>query len=662
MEYLVSFFVWILYLFFQATSIYGGDSGELVAAAFTGGIAHPPGYPLYMFLGNLAGRIPWGAVAWRVGFLSSLPYSLSLIFLGKTVNVLTKRRILVVLVMLTAALLYPNWLYAIVPEVFGIYAFFSSVLLYLAIRLIATKETKYLYWLSFISGLSLTHHHMIFILIGVIAASYSRLIWGLTRLHPMRWGRMIAVFTLGFLVYLYAPIASSANPPFDWEHPASLGGFIRLVTRASYGSFRASYATGESVMDRILGVATVFHFTGEDFGWYGMMGIGIGIVVVMLRFKSYYPLLLGYPAALLAFFFYAGFPVGSEFALGTLERFMVVLYQQYALLYGLGIWGALVGIDFVWRRYRFHRELLGIAIGAVTLLGFLLPVRLFFTNYPRLRDIRNDRTMETLADDILRSVPDGAILSLDTDTSINAVAHAYYVLGKRPDIVFMSFPLLQYPVYRKQLKDQFPHLILPEGPLGPDETYLSQFIKANGMRTPITSGKLIIDIPEHWVPRGLVMQYYPSGAVIPEPEKILDENFSLFDEFSDPSKNLKTRYHHLLLGDSIAIYDDRRLILAQALALQGRFDEAKEQVVRVMADYPHTSRYYTTFISLLLLKNRCDDARDMLSHLETKPLDADDSLALFYQTYKTCEPESDQFRKYEEVYRANESRFDTLFQ
>ncbi len=662
MEYLISFFVWIFYLFFQATSIYGGDSGELVAAAFTRGIAHPPGYPFYMGLGYLTSHIPWGTVAWRIGLLSSLPYALSLVFLGKTIIVLTKRRLLGPLVIVIAALLYPNWLYAIVPEVFGLYAFFSSVLVYLAARFIQTKGTKYLYWLSFVSDVSLTHHHMIIILIVVIAITCGRLVEGAIRTQSVRWGRMFIFFTLGFLLYLYAPIVSRSNPPFDWEHPASLGGFIRLVTRASYGSFRASYATGESVMDRILGIVTVAHFTLQDFGWLGVLGIGIGIVVVVMRFKSHYPLLLGYPAALLAFFFYAGFPVGSDFALGTLERFMVVLYQQYAILYGLGLYGALALVVGVWRRYRFHTELLGVVTGVVIVLGFLLPVRLFLTNYPRLIQIRDDRTMETLADDILRSVPNGAILSLDTDTSINAVAYAYYVLGKRRDMVFMSFPLLQYPVYRMQLKAQFPHLILPEDSVVPDETYLARFIKANGEKLPIASGKLIVDIPEIWVPRGLVMQYYPSGSVIPERKKILDENLALFAGFTDPSMSLRTRYHHLLLGDSIAIYDDRRLILAQALALQGRYAEAKDQIIRVMDDYPLTSRYYETIIKLLVGKDRCEDAKFILSYLKTKPLDADNSLPLFYQTYKTCEPESDQFRKYEEVYRANQSRFDTLLQ
>lgn len=651
MEFLFSSVIFLLYSTFQAKSIYGGDSGELVAAAFTGGIAHPPGYPLYMFLGNLASRIPWGTVAWRIGLLSSLPSALSLAILAKTITIVTKRRVLGILGMLTAAFLYPNFLYAIVPEVFGLYAFFSSILLYCIVRLIQTKEKKYIYWMSFVSGISLTHHHMIIILVVVIATVYWRLFKKTMHIHRLHLIPIFALFLFGLLPYLYAPIVSSGNPPFDWEHPASLDGFIRLVTRASYGTFRASYTTGQSVMDRILGVATVFHFTGEDFGTLGVVVIGIGIVAVLIAFKPYYPLLLGYAFALLAFFFYAGFPVETDFALGTLERFMIVLYQQFALLYAIGIGGVIRAILYLWKKYGFRHESMAVLSFAVIGIGFLLPIRLFRMNYPRLDTIRSDRTMEKVADDFLSSVPQGAILSLDTDTSINAVSYAYWVLGKRKDVVFMSFPLLQYPVYRDQLKDQFPQLVLPADDPTNEETYLARFIKSNAATIPVISGKLVSDIPEHWVPRGLVMQYFSSQKAIPDREKLLDENLALFDSFFDPSSAIKTGYHHLLLGDAIAIYDDRRLILAQALALSQRYVEAKDQVIRVIADFPSTSRYYTQFIKLLLSRDRCDDAKDILSRLSTKPMEGDQSLVLFYQTYKTCEPESNQFKKYEEVYQ-----------
>ena len=41
----ISLLALIIYAITLAPSVPGGDSGELIAAAYTGGVPHPPGYP-----------------------------------------------------------------------------------------------------------------------------------------------------------------------------------------------------------------------------------------------------------------------------------------------------------------------------------------------------------------------------------------------------------------------------------------------------------------------------------------------------------------------------------------------------------------------------------------------------------------------------------------
>lgn len=48
------------------------DSGELIAAAKFFGNAHPPGFPLYLVMANLATLVPFGNVAVRVNFASAV--------------------------------------------------------------------------------------------------------------------------------------------------------------------------------------------------------------------------------------------------------------------------------------------------------------------------------------------------------------------------------------------------------------------------------------------------------------------------------------------------------------------------------------------------------------------------------------------------------------
>ena len=54
------------------------DSGELITVAYTLGIAHPPGYPLYTLFGKLfITLIPIGNIAYRMNMESALFASLA---------------------------------------------------------------------------------------------------------------------------------------------------------------------------------------------------------------------------------------------------------------------------------------------------------------------------------------------------------------------------------------------------------------------------------------------------------------------------------------------------------------------------------------------------------------------------------------------------------
>ena len=62
-----------LYVATVARSLPAGDSGELITAAATLGVAHPPGYPLYIWLGHLWILLkPFGSVALRLNLLSAV--------------------------------------------------------------------------------------------------------------------------------------------------------------------------------------------------------------------------------------------------------------------------------------------------------------------------------------------------------------------------------------------------------------------------------------------------------------------------------------------------------------------------------------------------------------------------------------------------------------
>ena len=61
----------VVYALTAAASVGGGDSGELLAEACVGGVAHPPGYGLWLELANIFALDPTRA-ARRASLMSAL--------------------------------------------------------------------------------------------------------------------------------------------------------------------------------------------------------------------------------------------------------------------------------------------------------------------------------------------------------------------------------------------------------------------------------------------------------------------------------------------------------------------------------------------------------------------------------------------------------------
>ena len=60
----------IIYMISSPAAIALEDSAYLVLVADKAGVAHPPGYPLYILLGKLFTLIPAGSIAERIYFLN----------------------------------------------------------------------------------------------------------------------------------------------------------------------------------------------------------------------------------------------------------------------------------------------------------------------------------------------------------------------------------------------------------------------------------------------------------------------------------------------------------------------------------------------------------------------------------------------------------------
>lgn len=251
---------WLLYAACVAPTVtYGGDCGELIAASYRLGIAHPSGYPLYCLIGRLwADILPFGEVGWRYNLLSATLGALSVGLVAATAHRALwegenpKRA---AWASGSAALLLAGLYYFgsqnVLAEVYSLNAFFLALLLWHAVSWLDSGDWRHFYALALSFGLSLTAHLSgLFLgpaLLGIAIIAPRQRFAPLFPLGARRLSAALALCAAGFALTLYLPLRSQLWPapqagdisrfwPLDWGHPASFGLWKDHVTAKAYGS------------------------------------------------------------------------------------------------------------------------------------------------------------------------------------------------------------------------------------------------------------------------------------------------------------------------------------------------------------------------------------------------------------------------------------------
>jgi hypothetical protein len=400
-----------------APGVTAGDSGELVLAAKSLGIPHPPGYPLWVLIAHLATLVPIGAVAARVNALSALFCALAagaLWLLGARCGLRPLGRAIACGLFAFATLV---WRAAVEAEVYGL-----SVLAFVALAGLALEarsrrpgahRAEPLFF--FVAGLAaVVHQTLLFpgLLLGV---------WVLGRgFHIPRATAALGWALLGFSLVLFLPIRGAAHPEIAFRPVMGLAALPETLLRGSYGGLRQTAFTPSLAWDEIVGIAVR---TGSALGIVGVaLALG-GAAAVGLRRTA--PAVvtaaaLAIPAALVALL---GFRPDPEH-LSQIEPFLAPVVVGLALLAGAGADAAAHRVRGPVPRRLASAALLGAVIAtAVAHAGlcdqsaFSLPDR-----YGR---------------ELLAGLPHGATLVLDGDNETFLTAYARSVEGVRTDVTLI---------------------------------------------------------------------------------------------------------------------------------------------------------------------------------------------------------------------------------
>ncbi len=421
-----------LYLHHITRDVYSGDIGDLVTAAFVGGVAHPPGYPLFTMLGHFLSSIPVPLpVVSRIALVSVGSAVAALALYYAFARSVVRNKWLAILSTSVLAFSYLFWFHAEIPEVFGLIIFFVFAILYLAVRFYRKPNDSDLRLLAFTIGLSLTHHHtilLIFPAVALLVLRHVKYLFAGWKCIPAA----LLCLAAGLIVYLYVPIAASHNPVINWDDARTFPNFMRLLTRKDYGGFAPSVDNGVAVQVKLIFVRDYFSTLARIYSYQIVFVAAVGVIGLFLADKWLLAALLtAFIVSGPFFVFYATTYITSASAWGVIERFYALssMVFMFAVPYG-----------FRQLKEWFYRFLPRKIYAAALLAYFaIIPVYMIIYNFPRT-DLSRTRIGTNLGLDVLNDVPTKSILYVDGDTKIFNVWYARYVLGARRDVDLMNPP------------------------------------------------------------------------------------------------------------------------------------------------------------------------------------------------------------------------------
>lgn len=463
----------------------GADGGDLIAAARTLGVPHPPGYPLYTLLARLFLLVGWGTPAHRVALLSAAAgagaswalFRLCAALVGPSRWPLA----------LSAALLWAfapiPWGQAVIAEVYALSALLAVGFLAAMLhwRNTGSKVAWRAAWLLF--GLGMAHH----LLTAACLVPAGVWAWQQRRRTDRRsWGEAAGLTALGLCFYAYLPLRAAASPAVNWGDPRTLSRFWWVVSAAPYRQYvfglpPAEWPSRVGAWAALL--LSQFKVWGAALGLWGAMALHE-------RDKAASWGLLGL------------FAVITLYAIGYDTTDSYVYLLPALAVFAAWIAAALADLG---ERIRARRKGLTWAaqVGIVAAL-VALPALSLAMNWAAC-DLRGDREAQEYVDASLAALPADAVVLADGDRQTFALWYARWALDGAFHGEVISAGLLPFDWYRAQVRGRNPDLVLPDAALPPDEA-LARFVGDNLGRRPIfVTG-------EYLAPAGFTLE--PAGPLM----------------------------------------------------------------------------------------------------------------------------------------------------
>jgi hypothetical protein len=423
---------------------FGADGGELITAAVTLGVPHPPGYPTYILLGKLVSFFPVGEMAYRFNLFSAVCTAVAAAAVtGAMLSWKPDRsgrpvRFETVAAGLTVAFSPLVWSQAIITEVYALNLAVIGLLVWALANhqssVISHQSSVVRRWsllIGLLFGLSVTTHLTSWLLLPLT-------LWAVGR---REWGRLAVGAAVGITPLLALPWLARSGSPVLWGDPTTLQGWWWLVS----GQLYHPNLFALPVAELWLRIREWLPELARQFTWLG-------------------PFLL----------------IWSLWRPSTEWRQWRLWLGGTAILYGLhaGVNGSQDAIIFLLPAIPLAVLLMRPAWERLGWLSLLVPLALVGLNFER-QSLRDENWVRPLVEQQLATLPANAILITSGDESLFSLWYVQHVLGCRPDLIIVEENLFTFEWHRAHLRRQYPDLFVPPA----DD--LAAFVTENGRYRPI---------------------------------------------------------------------------------------------------------------------------------------------------------------------------------
>jgi tetratricopeptide (TPR) repeat protein len=410
------------------------DSGDLINAIHTLGIAHPPGYPVYVFVGKLVhSLVPWGNPAYRTNLVSALCIAGTAALLMQIVASGSGRlRLTAQTIALIAALgfTFSPAVLALgrVAEMYAMAALFGAAIIHCA----QYREVRWDALGCLLVGLGFGVHPTLIFLAPLFV-----------RGRPATWLWRVTCFSIGFSVVLLLWVRAQSNPLQNWGNPTTLNDLWRLITRSNYGGLKL-HPVESQFLWTVAGVfAQLKNFVQSLFLQWGVPGAVVGAVGAVVASRRDVRLLVCWLIAGPLFFVLSNLPLEANTTAPILEPYWVLINL---------VWAIWLAVALLYIAERFPKA----AVAAVALLVAIVPLVRVASGF---QSYRSHFYAYDLARNMLRSLPPQAAL-LDPDDPLAFTLRSLQLNeARRSDVALLNF-------YRtfwgyEQIKRRWPDLLPP---------------------------------------------------------------------------------------------------------------------------------------------------------------------------------------------------------